>query len=171
MSLSIDYFFNYSKNSEELIEDLHDVVGIDLVPSVVTSSFYDGKLLGMPLVLGSHDLTNAGDIDFETYSYCLRLTTTAREASFRPHQVSTMAFLGYVLYKKLNITGILVFNREKLLSSYKERFDHSTGSRYLYDPVSQQAVCSQEHIDHILTKIPEEALTGTFEADISILNR
>jgi hypothetical protein len=143
MSITVDYFFNYPEGLAAITELMNKSMGCSLSPYKSDSQDMLSRFLGMELSLSSHGFENDMDLNFEEYSFYLRLRTPCGLA-LRGMQLSAMAYIAYVLYFGFKVTGMLVYDGQILLARYEERFyseadeQRSMDSKFLVVmPVSQ----------------------------------
>lgn len=164
MSITVNYFFNYAKPLAELVEELRTGIGCDLRPNEGDPDNLRCRLLGMEFSLGTHRLSRDGDLDFESFRYKADIRTPLPDADFRPHQITTMTSLAHAMYRRLRVTGLLVFDVQRLLARYHEQADPTTGEAVLYDVVSAEPVRFPQHWTALLSRLPEGALGAQWEA-------
>src|SRR5690349_928008 len=143
MSVNIGYFFNRDAGLTDVARELHAWLGCDLQSYANDPNDLYCRFLGMELSLRAHNLISDGELDFEKYHYELDLRTPAPDADLRPLQLMTMTSLVYAGYRRLKITGMLVFDVQTLLARYEAR--SSEGSPRLFDVVSDRYVAFPEH--------------------------
>ena len=152
MSITVDYYFNWSGTLDELSTEVRTWIGADLQPYEGDPGVLYCRLLGMEFTLGEHHLTNDADLNFEDFRFEIGIRTPWPDADFRPIQLFTMASLVYALYRRLAITdGILVFDVQVLLARYEQR-SLSAGERGLYDTVSGEFVSFPHHPISLFSK-------------------
>jgi hypothetical protein len=117
MSISIGYFFQSHQNLSAVASDLHLWLGCDLQPCDGGSGDLYCRFLGMELSLWEHDFLDEGELVFSQYRYYLSIKTPLPDVDFRPLQLTVMLSIVYALYRRLNLTGMLVFELQDVLSS------------------------------------------------------
>lgn len=162
MSITIDYFFNYDRSLPQLAEEINLQMGCLLTPYQRSRDDYFCRLLGMEFDLDTHTLINDGELDFETYRFQIGIRTAFPEADFRPIQLSVMACAVYALHLRLGITGILVFDVQRLLARYHVKPGPNQES-YLFDEVSNEFVQFPKHINDLMTRMPHNSLGPAWE--------
>lgn len=163
MSITIDYFFNYNSSLPQLADDINGWIGCQLAPYQNDSNNYFCRLLGMELGLDEHNLENDREMDFENYRFQIGIRTPLPDADFRPLQLPTMAFVTYALYRRMEVTGMLVFDSQLLLARYSERVNPVTNLASLYDDVSSEFVSYPKHINDLMRRMPERSLSLAWE--------
>jgi hypothetical protein len=166
MSTTIDYFFNHPKPLAEVAAEFRLWIGCDLRPYHGDSDDLYCRLLGMEFSLGTHPLISDGELDFKNYRLRASIRTPLPDADFRPHQIITMVLLVYAMHRRMRITGMLVFDGQKLLARYEERVEPCTGKSHLYDAVSNEVVKFPAYLASLLPRLPERAMGAEWEADI-----
>jgi hypothetical protein len=151
MSITVDYFFNFSGDLTDLVKLIKENIGCSLVP-------YQGDLfsrfLGMELSLSKHIFENDGELNYEDYAFLLSLRTPMGLAALRSLQVPAMAYMAYVLYWGCRIKGMLVYDGQILLARYEKRLDEIAGAA-LYDTVSNEFINFPFHLDSLGKRLPE----------------
>jgi hypothetical protein len=169
MSISIGYFFGSSESLSEVASNLHLWLGCDLRPYEGNLEDLYSRFLGMELSLHKNDFLDDDFLDnepnFSQYDYCLSIRTPLPDLDFRPLQLTTMLSIVYALYRRLQITGMLVFDLQKLLARYETRTNEQQQS-LLFDSVSNQWVRFPEHFAHVVARIPSGAIEGVWEISI-----
>lgn len=166
MSITIDYFFNYPETMEQTAEDINTWIGSRLEPYQGDPSDLFCRFLGMEFSLSEHTMKDDGELDFQTFQYEIGTRTPAPEADFRLIQLPVMAFLAFALYRKLGITGILVYDGQRLLARYVERGDSKTGSPGLFDTISDKFVTFPSHLADLGQLMPENEWLLTWERGV-----
>jgi hypothetical protein len=154
MSVTIDYFFNYSKPLPELAKDVNECLGCSLAAYEGDPDDLFDRFLSMEFSLHVADsYENDRELDFENFRYALGFRTPWGEADARPIQVGAMAIVIYALHRSLGITGILVFDMQTLLARYEEREIPEYGKR-LYDVLSDSAFVSlSSHLEKLKARL------------------
>jgi hypothetical protein len=169
MSISIEYFFSSSESLPEVSSNLHLWLGCDLRPYEGNPEDLYTRFLGMELSLYKNDYLDddflGNESDLSQYEYCLSTRTPLPDLDFRPFQLTTMLSIVYALYRRLQITGMLVFDLQKILARYEIRLNEHQQS-LLFDRVSNQWVRFPEHFTHVAARIPSGAIEGEWEASI-----
>jgi hypothetical protein len=169
MSISIGYFFGSSENLSEVASNLHLWLGCDLRPYEGNLEDLYSRFLGMELSLHKNDLLDddflGNEPKFSQYDYCLSIRTPLPDLDFRPLQLTTMLSIVYALHRRLQITGMLVFDLQNLLAKYETRINEQQQS-LLFDSVSNQWVRFPEHFAHVAARIPRGAIEGVWEISI-----
>lgn len=154
MSVTIDYFFNSDEPLDRLARQVHDWLGADLQPYEGDPEDLFCRFLGLEFSLGMNELDNDRELDFESFRYEIGTRTTISEAHLRPMQLIAMSLIAFTLHQRLGITGILVYDLQRLLARYEERHDEH-GERVLFDVVSQEPVRFPEHLASLFAKAPD----------------
>jgi hypothetical protein len=162
MSQTLDYYFNYDAELNGLADWFHGEIGANLSPCDPTATYYCGQLFGMDFYLGTHDLENDMGIPFENYRYCAGLKTFVPNGDLRPLQVAVMIAMPHLLFRRLGISGILVFDAQQLIAGYEARTDEN-GIATLYDSVSASFVRLPSHWRELSSRIPPRAFTTDAE--------
>ncbi len=158
MSITIDFFFNYGGNIESLLKDLENWVGCYFLPYENNPDDLYCRFLGMELSFSEHELENDRDLDFENFKYEIGIRTPIPDADFRTQQLLTMASLTYAMYRRLQISGILVFDLQSLLARYEIHGEK------LFDTISKKVVEYPEHLSNLFKVIPKDALNASWES-------
>jgi hypothetical protein len=75
------------------------------------------------------------------------MRTPVPDTDLRNVQISIMAFIANVLYRRMKINkGILVYDVQKLLARYEERFNPKLEQNDLFDLVSNKFLEFPQHI-------------------------
>jgi|SRR5262245_16468248 len=157
MSITVDYFFNYPGDLASITELVNKSVGCSLSPYKGDSQDMFSRFLGMELSLSSHDFENDRDLNFEEYTFQLSLRTPMGLAALRGMQLSAMAYIAYVLYFGLKVSGMLVYDGQTLLARYEERFYSEANENWLYDTISKQFVTFPTHTSILRGLLPEDS--------------
>lgn len=155
MSITVDYFFNHNQTLPELAENINQHLGCKLSPYEGNAEDWFCFFLGMELSLSRHSLENDGDCNFEDYAFHLDFRTPMGNAELRPIQISTMAFIAYVLYCRMKIDGMLVYDMQILLAKYEEQLDVKNSEQALYDLLSNRFVEFPSHLEDLQLRLPE----------------
>ena len=145
MSINVSYYFNSDKSLNELTKEINSWLGSNLVPYEGDEEDLFCIFLGMELSFGTHDLENDLELNFEDYKYEIDIRTPWGNAALRDIQVPAVAFIAKVLYGGLKITGMLVYDIQKLLARYEERFNPKSEENELFDLVSNKFVIFPQH--------------------------
>lgn len=169
MSISIGYFFDSSESLSGVASNLHLWLGCDLSPYEGNPEDLYSRFLGMELSLHKNDLLDDDFVDnepnFSKYDYCLSIRTPLPDLDFRPLQLTTMLSIVYALHRRLQITGMLVFDFQKLLARYETRINEQQQC-LLFDSVSNQWVRFPEHFASVAALIPRGVIEGAWEISI-----
>ena len=165
MSQTFDYFLSYDGSLAELADMVRAEVGVHLSPCGDTSDDLCGRLLGMDFFLGTHNFVEDQGIPFEAYRYYLGLKTFLPDGDLRPLQVAVMVAMPYLLFRRHGLTGMLVFDLQRLIASYEARIG-ADGEAALFDTVSATFVRLPEHWKDVSSRIPGRAFTT--EAELAI---
>jgi hypothetical protein len=121
MSIAVSYFFNYDGEIAMLADEIHQALGIRFLPQAEdTWLYWQADLLGMDWHLGEHDYEDDGGIVFSSFRYELEIKTFWPNAHLRPLQMSVMAKLPYLLFASLKLTGILVYDLQRLMGQFEK---------------------------------------------------
>lgn len=163
MSYSLIYFFRSEKALPDLAAQINAVIGCSLSPSkgLPEQAFIAFPFFGMELDLSMYPLfedeiyTDDEELQFSLYNYSLDLTTYTGQADARPAKLPVMLSAIHILYRRLGITGMLVWELQKLLALYEER--QIDGSPALYDVVSAAPFFRfSDHMNLIERRLPDE---------------
>lgn len=154
MSITIDYYFNHSEDLPELAKNLNAWLGCNLSPYDGDSEDLFCRFLAMEFTLCKHDLGNDGELDFDSYIYQLGFRTPVPDGDLRIIQLPSIALSAYSLYRRMNITGMLVYNVQILLARYEERLKAESNAPDIYDSVSAQFVSFPGHFETLQNRIP-----------------
>lgn len=135
MSINVSYYFNSDKSLNELSNEINGWIGCNLSPYEGNEEDLFCVFLGMELSFGIHNLKNDLELNFEDYKYEIDIRTSGGNSSLRYIQVSAAAFIAKVLYRKMKITGMLVYDVQKLLAKYEKRSNLITEENDLFDLV------------------------------------
>ena len=164
MSTSVDYFFNHPKPLGDLAGELRRWLGCSLYPYEGREDDLYCRLLGMEFSLSEHELGSHGELEFAEYRYEIGIRTPLPDADFRPHQIITMASVVYAMYRRLKVTGMLVFDVQHLLAKYEDRIDPTTQEPGLYDSVGKEFVHFPKHWAQLAARLPAGAGNASWEA-------
>ena len=146
MSVNVGYYFDSDKSLTELTKEINSWLGCSFSPYEGNAQDLFCFFLGMELSLGIHDLENDRGLNFEDYKYEIDIKIPMGNAGLRDIQVSTLAFIAKVLYEKMKITGMLVYDVQRLLARYEEGVDTETGENNLFDLISNKPVIFPQHL-------------------------
>lgn len=136
MSYKIGYFFNYPQDLAQTAKDINECLGCSLSPYLGDTNDWFDIFLSMEFSFSEVEgFENEGELDFENFRYEINFRTAVGAASARPIQLPAIAAVVYALYRRLSITGILVFDLQILIARYEER-DIPDWGKGLYDVVS-----------------------------------
>ena len=154
MSVSVEYFFNDPKGLAELAADVNACLGCNLAPYEGNADDLFDRFLSMEFSLHTADgFVNDRDLDLESYAYYLDFRVPAGEGDALTIQVPAMLTVVYALYRGLGITGLLVYNTQRLLARYEER--ELPDGRCLWDTVSDTVFEDfADHLRHIEQRLP-----------------
>ena len=155
MSICIDYFFNYPHDLSALAQEINGRLGCSLSPYEGTPEDLFCRFFAMELSLSKHPLENDRELNFEDYTYQLGLRAPIPDADLRSMQLPAVALLAYALYRRLKITGMLVYEVQILLARYEERLDSESGAAELFDIVSGEFVRFPAHLETLCGRLPE----------------
>lgn len=153
MSVSIDYFFNYSDDLTELVKNINTWLGCSLVPYGDNSDDLFCRYLGMEFSLSKHNLENDRELDFENYKYEIGFRVAAPDADLRVLQLPAIVLIIYTLFSRIKITGMLVYDVQNLIAKYEERFNAESNSFELYDTISAEFIKFPNHFEVIHKKL------------------
>jgi hypothetical protein len=166
MGISINYFFNWSGDLNQLAAQFRSWVGCNLQPYEDDSETLNCYFLGMDFSLYEHDLENDPGLNFEDYRFKAGIWPLSDD-NFRSLQLITMASLVYALYRRLGIgDGILVFDVDLLLARYEQR-PVSNREEGLYDSVSGEFVKYPQHMLSLMVRIPKGSFWAASDDEIS----
>ena len=154
MSVTIDYFFNNHKKLSELGEDLSKNIGVNLQPYKQgdTEDLFC-RFLGMEFSLGKHSLENDRECNFEDYTYHLSFRLPTPDAQFQPIALTTMLIVAYALYERLEITGMLVFDLQRLLSCWESAVNPENNLKTPFDKINNCLVIFPHYLDTVRSKL------------------
>lgn len=152
MSITIDYFFNFEGNLEDLTAKVNSCLGSNLQPYDGNSNDLFDRFLSMELSLSTHTLENDTDLNFEDFQYEIGIRNSVPDGDVRDMVSTVMGLIPSLLYRRGDIKeGILIYDVQILLARYTERIEDSiTG---LFDEVSGVFVESPRHISDINSRI------------------
>jgi hypothetical protein len=145
MSINVGYYFNSDKSLNELTKEINSWLGSNLVPCEGDEEDLFCIFLGMELSIGTHDLENDGELNFEDYKYEIDIRTSMGNAVMRDIQISTVAFIAKVLYNRAKLTGMLVYDVQRTLARYVEKLNPEWNENDLFDSVSNKFVKFPQH--------------------------
>ena len=156
MSVSIEYFFNSPKDLADLAQDVNACLGCNLAPYEGRTDNLFGRFLSMEFSLHpAIGFQNDRDLEFEQYGYYLGFRVSAGELDALTIQLPAMLTVVYALYRSLEITGMLVYDTQRLLAQYEERLFPE--GRCLYDSVSDTVFLEfSDHLRQIERRFPED---------------
>lgn len=157
MSITIDYFFNHSDDLPELTRNINAWLGCSLSPYEGDSEDLFCRFLAMEFSLSMHDLENDDELDFENYKYEIGFRVPAPDGDLRISQLPAIALVAYTLYRRMKITGMLVYDVQTLLARYEERLEPESNSPEIYDTVSGEFVSFPKHLETLQKRLPETA--------------
>ena len=165
MSISVDYFFNHSHDLPALAGEINRWVGISLSPYEGNPEDLFGRFLGMELSLSKHNFENDGwELNFEDYTYYLGIRSPMPDADLRGLIFPTMSLLAFVLFHRMKITGMLVYDMQRLITCYKEKLNPETGELELYDTELWEVVRFPEYLNSLRKRSLEFIDTNHGEA-------
>ncbi len=146
MSIWIDYFFNSDQSFDQLLKEINERLGSNLVLSETDEDNSHGIFFGMPFSLHTHNLENDRELNFQDYKYQIGLTTYWGSADLRQMQALIVASIAFLLYRRMQISeGILVYDVQRLIARYEERAV-SPETRSLFDNNSNKFVELPQHL-------------------------
>ena len=154
MSVDIDFFFNHPDNLAALAERLNGWLGCALAPYEGDPEDLFGRFFGMEFSLAEHNLENDGERNFEDYKYELGFRTAVPDGDLRMVQLPAIAMIIYVLFRRMNVTGMLVYDVQIVLARYEARSVSAGGAAYLYDVLSNEFVSFPEHLAALQARTP-----------------
>jgi hypothetical protein len=157
MSVTIDYFFNCSDDLPELTQKINGWLGCFLAPYEGDSEDLFCRFLAMEFSLSKHDLENDNELDFENYKYEIGFRVPAPDGDLRILQLPMIALIAYTLYRRMKITGMLVYDVQILLAKYEERLDTENNSLEIYDTISTEFVSFPTHFENLQKRLPKAA--------------
>lgn len=147
MSIWIDYFFKSDESFEQLRKDINSSLGCNLVSSEEDTENSGGRIFGMELSFMTHTLESDAELNLEDYKYEIGLTTYWGSADLREIQVSLVAFIANLLYRRMRINeGMLVYDAQRLLAIYEEKLNPEISEKGLFDIVSNKFVVFPNHL-------------------------
>jgi hypothetical protein len=157
MSITIDYFFNYSNDFPELTRNINAWLGSSLAPYEGDAEDLFCRFLPMEFSLSTHDLENDDELDFENYKYELGFRVPAPDADLRTIQLPAITLVAYTLYRQMKITGMLVYDAQTLLARYEERVEPENNTLEIYDIVSGEFASFPKHFETLQKRLPKAA--------------
>lgn len=157
MSITIDYFFNHSDDLPELTRNINAWLGCSLARYEGNTKVLFCRFLAMEFSLSTHDLENDRELDFETYKYNLGFRVPAPDADLRISQLPAMALVAYTLFRRMKITGMLVYDVPILLARYEARFEPKSNKPEIYDTLSGEFAGFPKHFETLRKRLPETA--------------
>lgn len=152
MSITIDYFFNFEGELEELTAKVNDCLGCNLRPYDGNAQDIFDHFLSMELSLSTHRLESDIDFNLADFKYDIGIRNPWGASDIRDMVPTVMGLVPSLLYRRCGITeGILVFDVQILLARYTERVEDSTAG--LFDEVSNVFVEFPQHISDISRRI------------------
>ncbi len=155
MSITTNYFFNDSDDLIELTPKINSWLGCFLEPYEASSEDLFCRFLAMEFSLSIHNLENDGELDFENYKYEIGFRVPAPDGDLRISQLPAIALVAYVLYRRMKITGMLVYDVQSLLARYEERLEPESYVTEIYDTVSKEFVSFPKHLETLQKRLPE----------------
>jgi len=165
MSVTVDYFFNYSADLFKLAGSINRCLGCELSPYENDPENLFTHFLGMEFSLeAATDYVNDRECNFENFAFHLDFRTTWGGSDSHPVQLPAMALVAYNLHRWLGITGILVFDMQVLLARYEEKEVPNFGLR-LFDVLSGTPFVSfVAHLSQLQKRLPERWQDFYFDA-------
>jgi len=156
MSICVDYFFNHEAELPALSRKVSGWLGCFLAPYEGDVQDLFTRFLGMELDLGRHSFGNDRELNFEDYTYRLGIRTPIPDGDLRTMQIPAMVLIAHVLFYRMNIKGMLVYDMQHLLARYEGRVDlKGGGSEEMFDAVSGQFVILPRHLDALDNRLRE----------------
>ncbi|MES4793380.1 MAG: hypothetical protein C4321_10770 [Chloroflexota bacterium] len=157
MSVSFDYFFQSEKGLAELGQQIDGWLGCSLEPYQGNESELYGRFLAMEFSLrAAGGYENDRELDFQSFGFELGIRIPVPDADLRLVSLPAMLAAVYVLYRRLGITGMLVYDTQRLLARYGERTGDA-GKRSLFDLVSGRAFDSfSRHLADVEARLSTE---------------
>jgi hypothetical protein len=147
MSICVDYFFNHEDELGALASKVNAWIGCFLSPYEGKADDLFCRFLGMEISLSKHTFENDRELDFENYTYALSSRTPIPDWDLRITQIPAMVLIAYVLYYRMNIKLMLVYEMRHLLARYADRLDlKGSGTEVMFDAVSGECVMVPEHL-------------------------
>lgn len=153
MSVTIDYFFNYSDDLSEFVKNINACLGCSLARYGDDSEDLFCRFFGMEFSLWKHELENDRELDFENYKYEIGFRVAAPDADLRVLQLPAIILIIYTLFYRMKITGMLVYDVQKLIAKYEKRFNEESNSFEIYDTVSAEFISFPNHFEIIHKKL------------------
>lgn len=123
---------------------MNDLLGSNFITNYVDKETASSIFFGMEFDFYTHDFVNDCEINFEDYKYTLGLTTYWGIADLRDMQVSILASIAHLFYRRMQISeGIIVYDMQRLLAEYEERV--VLEDRGFFDKVSNEFVEIPQH--------------------------
>ena len=136
MSITIDFCFNYPKNLEELTANVNEALGCCLMPVEDDPEAQYTSFMGMDFsLMTTEGFGNDGDMDIENFGYIIGFKTWGLDPCISHARLPAIVLVIFTLHQRLRITGILVYERFRVLARYEERQEGICP--YLFDVVSQ----------------------------------
>jgi hypothetical protein len=154
MSICIDYYFNHPHDLSDLAQEINGWVGCSLSPYEGNPEDLFCRFFGMELSLSKHTLENDDELNFEDFTYQLGIRTPMPDADLRAMQLPALALMACALYRRLQITGMLVYDVQVLLARYEERLDSELNETGLFDVVSAEFVRFPAHLETLNRRSP-----------------
>jgi hypothetical protein len=155
MSTRIDYFFNYPGDLPSLAAAINQTLGCTLVPGEEDPGDMYCRFLAMELDLVEHTLDNDGDLDFESYAYCLGIRIPAPDITLIDMQLPALALIAFALHQRLGIVGMLVKDLQILLARYEGHIDPESEEAWMSDVESGDCVILEDHLGVLNSRLPE----------------
>ena len=146
MSVNVSYFFNSDQNLKDLTKEINGWIGSNLLPYEGNEEDLFCNFLGMELSFGTHELDNDRELDFENYIYQIDIRIPWGNAALRDIQTATVAFIAKVLYRRMKITGMLVYDVQIILAKYEEKYNMQLQGNDFFDTISNRFVKFPQHL-------------------------
>jgi hypothetical protein len=153
MSTTIDYFFNHPDNLADIAKSINPLLGCSLAPYEGDVEDFFCRFFGMEFSLSEHTLDNDRECNFEDYRFHIGFRVPVPDGDLRVMQVPTIALVIYILFSRMGVTGMLVYNIQTLLGRYEERILSEESKGDLYDVVSNELVSFPEHFATLQKRI------------------
>ena len=166
MSVSLEYYFNYDQDLPGLARDCNEDLGCSLKPSIGSpetafTTFFNSVSLELSFNIFNPKYNPYGDeieddvIPFSRYKYELDVTAYGGQGDVRSVLLPTLLSAIYILHRRLNIVGILVFDAQILLAEYEE-VELRENFKVLKDKVSGTTVDHYSvHFAELMQRMPQ----------------
>lgn len=158
MSIIVDYFFNHPNNLADIAKNINPLLGCSRAPYEDNTDDFFCRFFGMEFSLSEHTLENDRECNFEDYRFEIGFRVPAPDGDLRIMQIPAIALVIYILFSRMGITGMLVYDVQILLAKYEEHRISANSKSDLYDIISNEFVSFPKHFATIQERIQNKGL-------------